>query len=101
MTSQGPLTRARRTGRRYILTVQDGFTRWLEAFALPAATAKHTVEVLVREIFCRYGQPESIHSDNGSTFTANITRDVCEVLGIKQSFTVPYNPRQRCNPEPL
>ena len=87
----GPITRSTR-GNRYLLTVQDAFSRWLEAFPVANATAKVTLDILNREIFTRYGLPESIHSDRGSTFVANIVKEVCDTLHISQSTTVPYNP---------
>ena len=88
----GPLARSTR-GNRYLLTVQDAFSRYLEAFPVASATAKKTLDILTREVFARYGLPESIHSDRGGTFVAGIVRDVCDALHIVQSTTVPYNPQ--------
>jgi hypothetical protein len=46
----GPLA-ASSKGNKYILTVKDCFTRWIEAFLIVAATALATVDILVKEIF--------------------------------------------------
>ena len=42
----GPLARSTR-GNRYLLTVQDAFSRYLEAFPVASATAKKTLDILV------------------------------------------------------
>ena len=87
----GPLCKAKGTSCRYILTVQDSFSRWLEAFAVRTATAKTTLEILDREIFARYGMVSSVHSDRGTHFTANIVKEVCEILAIPWTHTPSYN----------
>jgi hypothetical protein len=62
----GPLA-ASSKGNKYILTMKVCFTRWIEAFPIVAATALETVDILVKEIFCRYGVPEIIRSDRGKS----------------------------------
>ena len=88
----GPLCPSTK-GNIYILTILDSFSRWIEAFPTKRATAKNTVEVLTREIFPRFGVPESIHSDRGTHFTAALVDDVCEALSIHKTHTVSYNPK--------
>ena len=39
----GPLPEIRRSGAKYILTCRDAFSKWVEAFPLPRATAMATV----------------------------------------------------------
>jgi hypothetical protein len=51
-------------GYTHLLTVKYTFSKWLEAFPLKDEIATSLVEVLEREMFCRYGPPEGIHSDN-------------------------------------
>jgi hypothetical protein len=85
----GPLA-ASSKGKKYILTVKDCFTRWIEAFPIVAATALETVDILVKEISCRYGVPEIIHSDTGNQFTSNLFHSVAQEYGI-QVTTLAYN----------
>ena len=87
----GPLCKAKGTSCRYILTVQDSFSRWLEAFAVKTATAKTTLEILNKEIFARFGMIESVHSDRGSHFTANAVKEACEILNVPWTHTPSYN----------
>ena len=87
----GPLPPSR--GFKYIFTVRDSFSKWMEAFPTPAATAKHAIAKLTNEVFRRFGIPEEIHSDQGSHFTADIFKDVTKRLGCRHTLTPPYNPR--------
>jgi hypothetical protein len=71
----GPLSTSTR-GNQYILSVKDTFTRWMEAFPIHSATAEETVRILEKEIICRYGIPEIIHSDQGRQFTSRLMEQV-------------------------
>ncbi len=88
----GPL-RPSRQGHHYILTVRCTFTKWLEAFPMRQATAKETIRILERQVFCRFGVPDSIHSDRGSQFTSGLFRDMGKALGIRLTTTPAYNPK--------
>jgi hypothetical protein len=88
----GPLA-ASSKGNKYILTVKDCLTRWIEAFPIVAATALETVDILVKEIFCRYGVPEIIRSDRGNQFTSNLFHSVAREYSIQVTTTPAYNPK--------
>ena len=87
----GPLHTTR--GKRFIFTCRDHFSKWVEACATPAATAAHAIEFLVNEVVKRFGVPESIHSDQGSHFTARMLRETARALGIRTTTTPAYNPK--------
>jgi hypothetical protein len=80
-------------GYTHLLTVNCTFSKWLEAFPLKDEKATLVVEVLEREMFCCYGPPESIHSDNGCQFTSCLLKEVGAELGITLTTTPPYNPK--------
>ena len=48
----GPLPTGK-GGYKYILTVLDTFTRWMEAFPLARATGEAAADKLLKEVFCR------------------------------------------------
>ena len=50
------------SGSRYILVVQDQFSKWVEAYPIKDQSA----DVLVYEFFSRFGSPIELHSDQGS-----------------------------------
>ena len=88
----GPLPTSTK-GFRYILTLRDVFTRWVEAFPTKDMTAATVIHHLVTDVFPRFGLPLKLHSDNGSQFTSTELHDVCRALGIKKTETPPYNPK--------
>ncbi len=88
----GPLNRSRQ-GHEYILTARDTFSRWLEAYPVRKANAATVARVLEKEIFCRFGFPDIIHSDQGSQFTSSLFKELTEALGILATTTPAYNPK--------
>ncbi|KFD60515.1 hypothetical protein M514_27302 [Trichuris suis] len=87
----GPL-RQRASGNRYILIVMDAFSKFAEAIPMPNQETTTVAGLLVREIFCQYGVPEVLHTDQGSQFESQLFQDVCQELGIKKTRTTPYHP---------
>ncbi|CAB3385818.1 Hypothetical predicted protein [Cloeon dipterum] len=81
------------SGNKYILTMLEAFTKFIEAAAIPDQKAKTVVQSLIEQIICRYGAIQEIVTDNGSNFKSDLFSEVCGLLGIKHSFTSPYNPR--------
>jgi hypothetical protein len=87
-----PLPRSKK-GNKYMLTVSDCFTRWLEAFPCHRANAQLVVDKLITEIFPRFGVCDQIHSDKGTQFMSDLVSEVVAMLGIRQSSTPVYNPK--------
>ena len=71
-------------GNRYILIVQDYFTKWLEAFPMPDQKANRIIDIL-RSRFCRIGIPKMLHSDQGRYFESLLLSSLCESFGIKKN----------------
>ena len=88
----GPLPRSKK-GNQFILTIKDAYTRWIEAFPLRSATAVKVIEILEKEVFSRFGIPESLHSDRGSQFTGLLLQEVAKTLDISATTTPAYNPK--------
>ena len=76
---------------RYLLVVQDYFTKWPEAIPIPDQTAARITKEMVK-LFCMYGIPDIVHSDQGRNFESTIFRQTLEVFGIKKSHTTAYHP---------
>ncbi|CAF4360607.1 unnamed protein product [Rotaria sp. Silwood2] len=51
--------------KRSLLVVVDYFTRWIELFPMRTTTSKDIAQILINEVFSRYGLPKYILSDNG------------------------------------
>ena len=80
MDMMGPLPRTTR-GNRYILVIADYFSKWVEAFPMKNGEAVTVARLLVREVFCRFGTPRVLHSDQGRNFEAEVIQELCRMLG--------------------
>ena len=76
---------------RYLLVVQDYFTKWPEAIPIPDQTAARITKEMVK-LFCMYGIPDIVHSDQGRNFESTIFRQTLAAFGIKKSHTTAYHP---------
>ena len=77
---------------RYILTVIDYATRWVEAIPLKNIDTVTVSEALCT-IFTRFGFPSEVLSDGGPQFTSDLMYQVMKSLGITHKFTTPYHPQ--------
>ncbi len=73
--------------------MRDAFTKWIEAFPIKNATAQKVAEILEKEVFVRYGYPESLHSDQGTQFTSELMKQVARLHDIVLTHTPAYNPK--------
>ncbi len=89
----GPLNPSRALGAKWILTCQDAFSKWPEAYALKDTTSKTIISTLEQEIFARYGYPEAIHSDQGPQFMLQLFQQLQTALGICITDITGYNPK--------
>lgn len=78
---------------KYILVVTDAGSRWVESFPLRTQEAQEVADILVREIYCRYGSPRTLISDRGQNFMSKLIKAICELLNIKFKHTSPYHPQ--------
>jgi hypothetical protein len=91
MDLQGPFPVSKK-GNRYILVVQDYFSKFVEMYAIPDKCAITVADILVTEYFARYGVCERLHSDQGMEFDAAVTHEVCRMWGVKKTRTSPFAP---------
>ena len=90
----GPHPRSRR-GHVYILTVMDGFTKFVEAIPMVNQEATSVARALVENVIVRYGAPLEILTDQGKNFDGNLFRELCRLLDIDKVRTSSYHPS--CN----
>ena len=77
---------------RYLLVIQDYFTKWADARSLKDQTAVRIKAELVK-LFCTYGIPEIVHSDQGRNFESSVVQSTLDVFGVVKSRTMPYHPQ--------
>ena len=95
----GPLDKSK-TGRRYILTFKDTFTKWVEAFPIANYTSQTIARILEREFSPRHGVPAQLHSDCGTSFKSEVLVDALKQLGCDKIYTPPYNPKSNAVERP-
>ncbi|GAB0209754.1 hypothetical protein GRJ2_003441100 [Grus japonensis] len=72
-----------RQGKRYVLTMVEATTGWLETYSVPHATAWNTILGLEKQVLWQHGTPERIESDNGTHFWNNLIDTWAKEHGIE------------------
>jgi transposase InsO family protein len=88
----GPLKETSR-GYRYAVTMEDNFTKWVEATPLRTMETEEVCQAVIKEFVSRFGCMYILHSDRGAQFISKIYSGLLEKLGVSRSLTTPYNPK--------
>ena len=81
----------RATGEAYLLVAMDYFTKWPEVYAIPNQAASTVADALVSKLFCCFGIPMELHSDQGWNFESRLVQEVLEWLGVSKTRTIPLH----------
>ena len=73
------------------LVLIDAHSKWIEVFCTSAATSAVVIEEL-RSVFARFGLPETIVTDNGTSFISAEFEKFLRGNGIKHITSAPYHP---------
>lgn len=84
---------ASRQGYVYILTLQDNFTKWVEAYPIRRHTAPVVAKLLFDNYFMRFGCPLKLLSDRGAEFESDLFHELCRLMGVSKIRTTPYRPQ--------
>lgn len=79
-------------GHTTLLVIIDVFT----GFAILRACTSSTAEEIAKElwdVFCLFGFPKILQSDNGHEFVNDLMRVLVKLSGMEHRFISPYNPR--------
>jgi len=83
----GPFPETNR-GNKYILVAIDYFSKWPEMFAISNQEASTVADILVKNVFSRFGVPLELRSDQGRNFESKL----CDLLCIRKTRTKPLHP---------
>ncbi|XP_078224078.1 uncharacterized protein LOC144581951 isoform X2 [Callithrix jacchus] len=78
---------------RYLLTIVDTFSGWIEAYPTASESAGTVATHLIQDIIPRFGLPATIQSDNGPAFISKVTNAVSTSLGIQWKLHAAYHPQ--------
>ena len=76
---------------KYLLVIQDYFTKWADAIPLQNHRAA-TLSVEMVKVFCTYSIQDIVHSDQGRNFESTAFRQTLEAFGVEKSHTTVYHP---------
>lgn len=79
-------------GHRYVLAVEDYFTKFVNLYAIADQRATTVAECLFSYVM-EHGVMETLHTDMGRQFESEVVRQLCVMLGVKKTHTMPYNPK--------
>ncbi|XP_068236888.1 uncharacterized protein [Palaemon carinicauda] len=86
----GPLPPSR--GDRFLLTVIDRSTHWIEATPMQDSSTPSSVNALLSSWISRFGVPYDIETDRGPAFLSDVWGTLTKSLGITAHSTSSYNP---------
>jgi hypothetical protein len=78
---------------KYIVVAVDYNTKWVEAEALTLITTERIEHFLWKNIYCRFGTPETIITDNGTQFDNDEIRSFTARNGTKLLYASPAHPQ--------
>ncbi|ODM89266.1 Transposon Ty3-I Gag-Pol polyprotein [Orchesella cincta] len=87
----GPYTVSKRRNR-FCLVVVDQLSSWVELKPMSTATSSKVVDFL-EEIFCRFGVPKVIMSDNAQNLIGKTMKHFLKQWGVKHVVTSAYHPQ--------
>ncbi|MGH0129906.1 UNVERIFIED_CONTAM: hypothetical protein FKN15_018760 [Acipenser sinensis] len=80
-------------GYRYVLVVQDYFSKYVNLYPLQDQRASTIAVCLFERYVQEHGLPEMIHTDQGRQFEADLIQQLCTHFGINKTRTTAYHPQ--------
>ena len=82
-------------GFKYLFTIIDRSTRWVEAIPVKNMEAATIADALVAGWVSRFGMPAVMTSDRGTQFTSAVWEVLCNWLHIQHITTTAFHPLQQ------
>ena len=75
----------------HIVTVIDGFSRWIELYAVPDVSAETAAKVALLDWVGRFGLPLQIMTDGGTQFTNDLWDELSQLIGSEKLESFPHS----------
>ena len=82
----------KQTGNRYILTIQDSFSKFCIFVTKRHATAEEVTHALLEKFICYFGSPTTLISDQGIHFINAVLEEFARIFKINKFLTTAYHP---------
>ena len=80
-------------GMKYILTIEDDWSRFVDLVPIPAKDAGTVASGLMDEFISRFGYPGELYSDQGKEFCNQVFTELGKLGKYHHQFSKPYNPQ--------
>jgi hypothetical protein len=77
-------------GHFFVLVATDYFTKWIEAVPLKNMTHEEVIEFITKHIIHRFGIPQTLTTDQETSFVFKEVREFAELYKIKLLNLSPY-----------
>ena len=98
MDIAGPLPETK-SGKLYILTIHDNFTKYSLAIPLPNHQASTIADAFVKKLICIFGSPKGVLTDQGRDFLSNLLQRLVKRFRIEQFRTTAFYPQSNGSSE--
>ena len=88
----GPMTMATRTRAKHVLVMTDIFTMYAIAVPLVSTDASDVAQANVEHWVLKFGTPNALRTDQGKVFGSKLIKEMCRLLAIYVTPTLPYKP---------
>jgi hypothetical protein len=84
---------------RFVLVARDYFTKWAEVVSLKNMTHREVIEFITEHIIHRFGIPQTLTIEQGTSFMSKEVHDFVESYRIKLLDSSPYYAQANGQPE--
>ena len=90
----GKFAPGRLTGNTMCLVIVDKFSKYVIFESVPdTVTAEQTADIFIRRVVSHFGVPESVISDRGPQFAADVWQRALRLLGSQASLATAHHPQ--------
>ena len=83
----------KRLGARYIITMIEYLTTWVETTPVKDCSAETSTHFLFEQVITRFGCPRILISDQGIHFINSTIKAMTEEFGVYHKKSTPYQPQ--------
>ena len=89
----GPFPETNENRYKYVLSICDHFTRWIELYPIRDMEAVTVAKIFVEEFVARYGLCRQILTDQGKQFESKLFKELCRLLDIDKKRCTSLHPQ--------